>query len=190
MVKKGLVKPFIYEDYPIFVPIALEKTIDYLTTLPGCQPFAFDTEGVVDFLKRHSNHLILTVAMDEASFKLCAEAKNYFTSMGSENIPQLGHYGSYLGLYYKNQLLFEKVDNKGAVQQAWQKGDVIKGFTLKKDLALQSAGATWGRTSSIKIDGEEHSPNKIGLNFVALDDNFNIVEKVRFNTFDSCIRLK
>ena len=190
LVKKGIVKSFIYEDYPIFVPVALEKTIEYLSHLPGCQPFVFDTEGVVDFLKRHSHHLILTVAMDEASFKLCNEAKDYFTSMGSENIPQLGHYGSYLGVYYKNQLLFEKVDNKGAVQQAWQKGDVIKGFTLKKDLALQSAGATWGRTSSIKIDGEEHSPNKIGLNFVALDDNFNIVEKVRFNTFDSCIRLK
>ncbi len=190
LVKKGLIKSFIYEDYPIFVPIALEKTIYYLSQLPGCQPFAFDTEGVVDFLKRHSNHLILTVAMDEASFKLCNEAKNYFTSMGSKNIPQLGHYGSYLGIYYKNQLLFEKVDNQGAVSQAWKKGDVIKGFTLKKDLILQSAGATWGRTSSIKIDGEQHSLNKIGLNFVALDDDFNIVEKVRFNTFDSCLRVK
>lgn len=190
LVKKGLVKAFIYEDYPIFVPVVLEKTIRYLIQLPDCQPFVFDTEGVVDFLKRHTEHLILTVAMDEASFKLCDEAKTYFKNMGSENIPQLGHYGSYLGIFYKNKLVFEKVDNKGAVQQSWKKGDTVKGFTLKKDLLMHSAGATWGRTSSIKIDGQEHSLNKIGLNFVALDDNFNVIEKVRFNTFDSCIRLK
>ncbi len=189
LVKSGQLKAFIYEDYPIFVPIALEKTVQYLSQLPDCQPFAFDTEGVVDFLKRHSDKLILTVAMDEASYKLCAEAKNYFKAMGSENIAQLGHYGSYIGIYYKNKLLFEKVDNKGAVQEAFKKGEILRGGVLKKDLELYSAGANWGRTSSIKIDGKEYSPNKIGLNFVVLNEGFEVIETVRFNTFDSCDRV-
>ena len=189
LVKSGQLKAFIYEDYPIFVPISLEKTIQYLSQLPDCQPFAFDTEGVVDFLKRHSDKLILTVAMDEASYKLCAEAKDYFKAMGSENIAQLGHYGSYIGIYYKNKLLFEKVDNQGAVQEAFKKGEILRGGILKKDLELYSAGATWGRTSSIKIDGKEYSPNKIGLNFVVLNEAFEVIETARFNTFDSCERV-
>ncbi len=189
LVKSGQLKAFIYEDYPIFVPITLEKTIQYLSQLPDCQPFAFDTEGVVDFLKRHSDKLILTAAMDEASYKLCSEAKNYFKAMGSENIAQLGHYGSYIGIYYKNKLLFEKVDNKGAVQEVFKIGQILRGYALKKGLELHSAGATWGRTSSIKIDGKECSPNKIGLNFVALNEAFEVVETARFNTFDGCERV-
>ena len=203
LVKSGQLKAFIYEDYPIFVPITLEKTIQYLSQLPDCQPFVFDTEGVVDFLKRHSDKLILTVAMDEASYKLCSEAKDYFKAMGSENIAQLGHYGSYIGVYYKNKLLFEKVDNKGAVQETFKKEPMSLrdtnvternvadswGFVLKKDIELYSAGATWGRTSSIKIDGKEYSPNKIGLNFVVLNQAFEVVETARFNTFDGCERV-
>ena len=189
LVKSGQLKAFIYEDYPIFVPINLGKTIQYLSQLPDCQPFAFDTEGVVDFLKRHSDKLILTSAMDEASYKLCPEAKDYFKAMGSENIVQLGHYGSYIGIYYKNKLLFEKVDNKGAVQEAFKKGQILRGYALKKDIELYSAGATWGRTSSIKIDGKEYSPNKIGLNFVVLNEAFEVVETARFNTFDGCERV-
>ena len=189
LVKSGQLKAFIYEDYPIFVPVGLEKTIQYLLQLPDCQPFAFDTEGVVDFLKRHSDKLILTVAMDEASYKLCAEAKDYFKAMGSENIAQLGHYGSYIGIYYKNKLLFEKVDNKGAVQEVFEKGEILRGYLLKKNIELYSAGATWGRTSSMKVDGKEYSPNKIGLNFVALNDSFEVVEMARFNTFDGCERV-
>ena len=60
---------------------------------------------------------------------------------------------------------------------------------MKKDLELYSAGANWGRTSSIKIDGKEYSPNKIGLNFVVLNEGFEVIETVRFNTFDSCDRV-
>ena len=109
--------------------------------------------------------------------------------MGSENIAQLGHYGSYIGIYYKNKLLFEKVDNMGAVQEVFKKGQILRGYALKKDLELYSAGATWGRTSSIKIDGKDYSPNKIGLNFVVLNEAFEVVETARFNTFDGCERV-
>lgn len=195
-VKNGQLRSFIYEDYPIFVPIVLDKTIKYLSQLPDCQPFAFDTEGVVDFLQRHSEQLICVVAMDEASYKLCAEAKDYFKTMGSENIPQLGHYGSYLGIYNKNKLLFEKVDNQGAVKAVFKKGEILRGrgnkkngLMLRKDLLLYSAGATWGRESSIKVNDREYSPNKIGLNFVILNEQFEVIETARFNTFDTCERV-
>lgn len=188
LVKQGILKSFIYQDYPIFVPLTLPKTIQYLSQLTDCQPFVFDTEGVVDFLKRHSDKTILVAAMDEASHKLCSEAKDYFKSMGSENITQLGHYGSYIGIYSKNKLIFEKVDNNGAVSQNWKSGDIIKDFLILKELKLHSAGATWGRTSSIKIGDKELSINKIGLNFVVLNDKWEVVEKARFNTFDSCVR--
>lgn len=189
LVKQGVLKSFIYEDYIIFTPLTLPKTIQYLSELPNCQPFDFNTEGITDFLKRHTQSTIMVAAMDEASYKLCSEAKDYFKSMGSENIAQLGHWGSYIGIYSKNKLVFEKVDNKGAVTESWHKGDEIKGFIIEKNLTLHSAGATWGRTSSIKIANKEWSPNKIGLNFVALNDKWEVIEAVRFNTFDSCMRM-
>ncbi len=188
-VKKGEIKSFIYEGYTIFVPLTLPKTIEYLSQLSNCQSFTFYTEGVVDFLKRHSDKLILAAVMDEGSYKLCDEAKAYFKTMGSENVPQLSHYGSYLGVYFKNKLIFEKVDNKGAVSQSWKAGDIQNGFTFLKNVELHSAGAPWGRTSSIKIADKELSPNKIGFNFVALNAQWEVVETARFNTFDSCIRV-
>jgi Family of unknown function (DUF6311)/Interleukin-like EMT inducer len=189
VVDNGTMKAFRYENYPIFVPITLPKTIEYLSQLPDCQSFNFDTEGLTHFLKRHADKLLLVTANDDASYRLCQDAKDYFGSMGSVNIQQLSLYGSYMGVFYKNKLLFEKVDNGAAVKEVFDKGKILRGYTFKKTIDMLSAGGYWGRTCSTKIEGKEAANQKTGLNIVVLNENYEVVESVDFNTYSTCERV-
>jgi Family of unknown function (DUF6311) len=189
LVDNGTMQAFIYENYPIFVPNTLPKTIEYLSQLPDCQRFNFDTEGLTHFLTRHADKLLLVTANDDASYRLCQDAKDYFASMGSFNIQQLALFGSYVGVFYKNKILFEKMDNKGAVKETFEKGKILRGYTFKKTLDILSAGGLWGRTCSSKIEGKETANQKTGLNIVVLNDNYEVVESVDFNTYMTCERV-
>jgi hypothetical protein len=189
LVDNGTMKAFIYENYPIFVPKTLPKTIEYLSQLPDCQRFNFDTEGLTNFLKRNADKLLLVTAKDDASYKLCQDAKDYFALMGSSNIQQLALFGSYMGVFYKNKLLFEKVDNGAAVKETFEKGKILGGYTFMKTIDMLSAGGLWGRTCSTKIDGKEMANQKIGLNIVVLNEKYEVVESVDFNTYSTCDRV-
>jgi hypothetical protein len=109
--------------------------------------------------------------------------------MGSTNIQQLALWGSYVGVFYKNKLLFEKVDNGAAVKEIFEKGKILRGYTFKKTIDMLSAGGLWGRTCSTKVDGKETANQKTGLNIVVLNENYEVVESVDFNTYSTCERV-
>jgi Family of unknown function (DUF6311)/Interleukin-like EMT inducer len=186
LVASGQVKAFEYEDYAVAVPLKFEKTIQYLTQLPNCQPLRFDRPDLTEFLKLNSkDRIILAVVKDEATEQLCNDAKKQFADMGID-IVQLGFRGSFAAIIIDGKSVFSGIDNKKAVLKTVKKGDILRGPLFLKDIELQSAGGEVGNFGKIIVDGKDYSPALRGFNFVVLDKQFKILQTAYFDTYDDC----
>ncbi len=186
LVDKGQVKAFEYQGYAVAVPIKFEKTIQYLSQLPNCQSLRFETPDLTAFLKQHStNKIILAVVRDEASERLCDDAKKQFISMGVD-IVKLGFRGSFAAIIIDGKSVFSGIENGKAVFKTVKKGDILRGPVFLKNIDLQSAGGLAGNFGKILIDGKDYSLASRGFNFVVLDKQFNVLKTAYFDTYDDC----
>ena len=186
VVESGQIKAFMYEDYIIGVPLKFEKTIKFLSTLPNCTVPNLDTEGLAEFLAANDKETILAVVRDDASWKLCEEAKEQFRKMGAD-ISKLTLRSGMVGIIHNGKFVFEKTSpDSVAIVQKFKKGDNIKGFIVKKDFELLSAGGTSGNFGKIIFNKLDHSMSQRGFNFVVVDKDFKILKIAYFDTFDDC----
>jgi hypothetical protein len=186
LVSTGQIKAFEFEKYAIGVPIKLSKTIQYLSQLPNCQTLKFDDLNLTDFLKENSaNKIILAVAKDEATYRLCDDAKKQFSAMGSD-ISKLGFRGSYAAIFVDGKAVFDQIDNEKAVVKSVKKGEILRGSIFSKDIKLESAGSLTGNLGKIILDGKDVSPATRGFNLVVLDKQFKVLKTAYFDTYDDC----
>jgi hypothetical protein len=186
LVANGQVKAFLYEDYVVAAPLKMEKTIQYLSQLPNCQTLTFDKPDLTAFLKMNlANKIILAVAKDEATFKLCDEAKQQFAAMGTD-MNQLRFRGSFAAIFVDGKSIFHSFEDGKAVLKTIKKGEILRGSLFQKTIELESAGGESGNFGKIKVDGKDLSPASRGLNFVVLDKQFNVLKTAYFDTYDDC----
>jgi hypothetical protein len=110
------------------------------------------------------------------------EFKDYMKNLNS-NINNLLYRGSYISVIANKKLILEKINNTDSVQINISANSKIKGIKIVKPISIISAGCLVGNFSSIKIDNKELSKNRRGLNIVVLDNKFNVLETVNFDTF-------
>jgi hypothetical protein len=97
---------------------------------------------------------------------------------------------SYLNVVWKKSeheycSLYEDVADEPLAKN-FKSGDKINGYKIPLDLELRSEGQNCGNHSSIKIDGQEFSPNLRGMNMVVYDLIESKVEEIhRVDTFVS-----
>lgn len=196
LVLTGQVKAFEYEKYAIAVPLKFQKTIQYLSQLPNCQSLKFDELNLTDFLKDNlTNKIILAVAKDEATYRLCDDAKKQFAVMGSD-VSKLGFRGSYAAIFVDGKAVFDQIENEKLVVKSVKKGEILnseksrasglRGSIFQKDIKLESAGSLSGNLGKIILDGKDLSPAARGFNFVVLDKQFNVLKTAYFDTYDDC----
>lgn len=186
VVENSRIQAFMYQDYIIGVPIHFEKTLKFLSELPNCTPAKFDTEGLAEFLEHHAKETILAVVKDDGAWKLCDEAKVQFPKMGSD-ISKFTLRSGLVMVIQNGKIVFEKITPETeAIVQKFKKGDTLKGFKLKNDLELHSAGGLSGNFGKIIIGGKDYSMNQRGFNLVVLDKDFKVVKTAFFDTFDDC----
>lgn len=182
----GQVKAFEFEKYGIVVPVKFQKTIDYLSQLNGCQALRFDMPDLTEFLKNNStDKIILAVAKDEVTYKLCDDAKKQFTDMGLD-IAKLGFRGSCAAIFIDGKAVFQQIDNEKAVIKTIKKGEILRGCLFSKNVQLESAGGTSGNLGKLILDGKDLSPSLRGFNFVVLDKQFKVLKIAYFDTYDDC----
>lgn len=186
LVASGQVTAFEYEKYAIAVPIKFQKTIAYLSQLPNCQLLKFDGIDLTDFLKIHSkDKILLVVAKDEATYRLCNDAVQQFAAMNSD-VSKLGFRGSYAAIFVDGKAVFSQFDNDKFLLKSVKKGEILRGYNFPKEVTLESAGGTSGNFGKIILDGKDLSPGVRGFNFVVLDKQFNILKTAYFDTYDDC----
>ena len=192
----GVVRVFQFQEYAIAVPLAFEKTIQYLSQLADCQSLRFDTEGLPAFLESNKNATILAVVRDEAAFKLCDEAKKVFEKIGATTAAKLAFRASYVGIFAEGKTIFEHTETEKPIVEAFKKGQILltkeiptksgRGLTFSSDVRLESAGSLTGNFGHIFIGEKQVSLERRGFNFVVLDKNFHVVKTAYFDTFDDC----
>ena len=188
LVDQGKLLSFEYDGYGVLVPPILKHTLDYLKNLPDCRPLPFDTEGVSDFIKKHADKTIFITASEEATYQLDSITRAAFFNTGSTEFAKLGFAGAYIGVMHKGKTVFEAFNNDNVLEKTWKSGEIITSapniLKINTNLTLASGGAYMGNRSKTIIGEKDYSPNKRGLNFVVVNDKFEVIETTNFDTYE------
>lgn len=187
LISEGKLSAFEYDGYAVLVPPALKNTMAYMSKLPDCQPLSFELETVSNFMVKYSNSTIIISVCDEATNSLDSASRNAFAKVGALGFSKLAYRGSYIGIVQKGKTVFEAVNNEKMVEKAFKMGEILRGgnavLNIQKNVSLTSAGQTFGNVSKITVDEKDYSTNKRGINFVVLNDNFEVVRTAYFDTY-------
>ena len=131
---------------------------------------------------KNQEYSVFVTVKDEGSVALTEEQRAKFKELGLVGLAELDYRSSYIAVVDGGELLYECKED--AVVESGQplvyRGVLENGVEYK----LESGGKTLGNISSCKIDGEEHSKNKRGINIVVFDkESGKVVDSVRFDTF-------
>jgi hypothetical protein len=147
----------------------------------GSNRIKIEPVTLYDFFKKFEQDTILIAAREYlAPVLLPEDVKKYLQEKGSR-LPGLLFPGSYVGIFSHGAKIFEKIDAKGAVKIELQKGELIGKDRLTKDIALYSAGVPFGNQASIKVEGEEQSRDRGGLNMVVLNGDGVVLASTIFD---------
>jgi hypothetical protein len=133
------------------------------------------------FLSGLSDALVIVAVKDEATAALSDAQKQAMHELGLD-VDDLPYRGSYLGIAYRGQAVWEQTGDSGAVETHFEAGEMLGPFTLRRDIRLRSAGYLSGNAASIIIDGVEHSKNTRGMNICVLDDEQQVLWVGSFDT--------
>jgi Interleukin-like EMT inducer len=199
LVDSGQLQCFEYEGYAVLVPPVLKNTLTYLKQLPNCRPLAFQSENVTNFLEKNKNNTVFITVSEEATNKLDAETRLAFQKTGATEFAKLAYAGSYIGVLHKGHMLFEKVAGQGEnIEKTWKIGEILNlneiptqselrrnniFFTFTKKLQLVSRGDVQNKMSKTIVGEKDYSPFHRGLNFVVVNDKFEVIESTYFDTY-------
>jgi|GEM_PF-1337383 len=133
-----------------------------------------------DYLEQKENALVLLSVKDEATNALSPASKAYLRAHGAK-IDSLDYRQGYILV----------LDKGKAVQEAFDNGAGAKlNFTSAsgKNIELQSLGWQTGNSSSIRVNGQEFSPDDRGFNIVVLDEQGDVRDTLNFDTHAADIR--
>jgi hypothetical protein len=189
LVSSGQLQCFEYQGYAVLVPPLLKNTLNHIATSPDFKPLPFYKEDVAEFLQKHEKNTIFVTVSEEATFKLDARSREAFQKTGATEFTKLTFAGSYIGIIHKGKMLFEQVAGQGEnIEKTWEKGEILRGgkiaFNISEKLNLISCGDVHHKMSKTLINGKEYSPYQRGLNFVVVNDKFEVIETSFFDTYE------
>lgn len=124
---------------------------------------------------------------DDATVSLTDEQREVFNALGLKKLSKLQRIECYIGIIENRKVIYEKtlsaldMENEDKNEYLKKRGT----FLNHEEYRIISGGFYNGNVSSIKIDGQEYSPNKRGINIVIYDRNKRKV--IDAKSFDVCI---
>ncbi len=182
-------RAFLVDGYLVVLPGAYQRRNPGVALLLSESEVAVARETLLEFLLRHEEHTLLVSVKDEATTGLCAVVRDYMRSRGSL-IDSLPYRGSYCAIWWHGNLLAERLSGSEAVNLSVDAGESLQNLIFSKKVSLSSGGAEAGNFSLIRVDDREYSPHARGLNIAVLDDDFNVIETVYFDTYKECFHTR
>ena len=159
------------EDYLVFIPTDLYQQANLKDYYPEPLNQHLKTQNLVEFLESRTDQTLLLSVKDDAKEGLDKYIKDYMEARGSQ-IRRLAFRGSYVAIMEKDSTIKEHMHEDNQV-------------SMEKDsILIESAGRNASNFSSIKINGEEYSPNTRGINIVVLKDG-QVSEIATYDTYRS-----
>ncbi|MEM1327712.1 MAG: DUF6311 domain-containing protein [Bacteroidota bacterium] len=173
LIEQNDVQAFLVEKYLVLLPTALYQATE---SLQAWQPINDDLRQSIglpltDYLDNHPKATIFIAVKDDAKTALDETFINWMEVRGS-SIRNLPFRGSYAGILRYHQVVTEKISADKTVTVEFDENTAT------------SSGKNASNFSSIKIDGQECSPSRRGLNIVIMERD-TIVDIVNFDTYRS-----
>jgi hypothetical protein len=175
-------RTIVHFDDPAIMPFLWEK--GYHIKLVKGKSFVDLLKSVFPF------SLIILSIKDEGSQALNHKWQEELDQLGVCSLTREHLRHSYINVIWKKSeeayvSIYEEL-SMDPVSRHFKPNEKIKDFFISMDLEVSSAGLTCGNYSSIKIDGQEYSPNLRGMNIVIYDLIDSRVEAVhRVDSFVS-----
>jgi len=164
----GSIRSITYADKPTIIPYYSDPAEEVNA------PRYSQSDLFQAFLNSHSRDTIVLAGRGDAACNLSYLCKKFMMMRGS-NIHTLHRGGSYLAVFQDDKVVLEIIDNDRPVAVPSSGSTVLQ-------LALYSSGSKQDGRASIRIYGQEHSPNQPGMNAVVLDYLGRMKEQAVFNT--------
>ncbi len=159
------------------------------------------------YLLGEEDYEIFLSVKEDAAGALTEEQREYFSSIGLDELADLGYRDSYLAVIDDGEVLTEEriaydetdaeEQTEGLTEEETEELNAMRTVTAEgttedgKPYILKSCGwtASGGAVASCKIDGEGNSINKRGLNIVVYDKKLRcVVDATVFDTSVSATR--
>ncbi len=152
---------------------------------------------LADLLERDDYEIFISVKGD-GSLHLTDEQREYFASVGLDQLSALGYKDSYLAVIDDGTIIVEdsreydeNLDLYGDAKDVTEAMTITAEGVLEDgtDYSLTSCGGNTAAKSSCVLDGMEYSVNTEGFNFVVYDKKLQfVVDETVFDTHSSSTR--
>jgi len=173
LVNRNIVQALVIEQYLVLVPTNLYQEHKEIKKIPSINKElrASLPISIKDFIAERSDATIVLSIKDDAKTALSQEFKDWMQAKGSK-IRSLPFRGSYAAILRNDQLVVE---------------DIVEADTAIVTLGkirVSSAGRAGGNFSSIRMKGEEYSPNLRGINIIVIRKD-TVREVINYDTYRS-----
>lgn len=135
----------------------------------------FDFDEYINRIAEDGDYTVVISAQSDFQASLTKEAVRSLMRLGLQSSFTDGLRDSYIAVIDRNKIVYEAISNRRT-----EYTDFLPGGGK---IEVISSGLNTGASSSIKINGEEHSTDLCGLNIVVFDNSTNlVVDSVNFNT--------
>lgn len=171
----GSIRSIIYTGKPTIIPYYSDPAEEVNA------PRYSQSDLFQAFLKSHSRNTIVLAGRGDAAGHLSYLCKKYMMMRGS-NIHTLHRGGSYLAVIQDDKVVLEIIDNDRPVAVRSSGSPVLQSLYPDLQLTVYSSGSKKDGRASVRISGQEHSPNQPGMNAVVLDYLGRVKEQAVYNT--------
>lgn len=145
--------------------------------------FDREIESVTTYLDRMApHHIMLITTMDEAGYKLDEAFRQHFRN---RKISRLQQKNAYIGIWKDGEAIYEQVSDRDIRMDT---SLVLSSLAIDVDIASNIGAGN--NDSWIKINNENFSLCKRGINIVVLDENGRIIDKKSFDTYRTMLNYK
>lgn len=135
----------------------------------------FDFEQYINRVLEDDDYTVIISAQNDFQASLTEETARHLMKLGLQSSFIGGVRESFIGIMDHHKIIYEAISSR-RIEYA----DFLPGGGK---IEVISSGLNTGACSSVKINGEEYSPDRCGLNFVVFDNSTNmVVDSVTFNT--------
>ncbi|MCF8237915.1 MAG: DUF6311 domain-containing protein [Saprospiraceae bacterium] len=142
-------------------------------------------EGLPGFLERNRPNTVLITVSDEASEKLCEEARTWFEQAGS-HIQDLQFRSSWLAIFNQGKLVQEAFATTDSLTMDVARHDVMESWSAPADIRMASGGALNQMTPILEINGVNVADRHRGIQIAVLDTLGKVIETACFDTYTDC----
>ncbi len=185
LLNAGKVKVWYINEYFVMVADDHPFSDEHPEPIQG-RVFQIDLgEGIHDFMKRNNSNTVLLTVSDEASNKLCSEARDWFTQANSQ-VQHLQFRNSWLAIFSQGELVWEAFASTDTLTLNVDREEVINSWVAPAAIRMASGGKLNQVPPMLEVNGKNVADQHRGIQIAVVDPSGKVIETACFDTYTDC----